>query len=280
MALVVPEAGRPPRPLDEMYAGATSEFERSSITDLLFGSVTDVLDRYFPDRDKHGALRGMLALSRSTPPTGVSATPGSAAALAFGLAVPDEDTALMNKPQGGIGALTTYLREQFAAAGGELRLRSGGYGDPRRRRPGEWCYHLGRIRLRCARCGLLPRPRPDAHPAGLCLARSPPICGVAVLRGRPSRSYVQMHFAFDGARVRSPLRTAQRPVDAGHRPAQHPEELQQQWEDCRRGIVPADPAIASRSPRHRSRPGAARQARGIGISPGSRSRPTTPTTRD
>jgi phytoene dehydrogenase-like protein len=33
------EAGVPPRSLDEMYACATTEFERSTITDLLFGSV-------------------------------------------------------------------------------------------------------------------------------------------------------------------------------------------------------------------------------------------------
>src|SRR5690349_14238185 len=56
------EAGRPPRSLDEMYSCATNEFERQAITDLIFGSVTDVLDRYLLDREKHGALRGMLAL--------------------------------------------------------------------------------------------------------------------------------------------------------------------------------------------------------------------------
>ena len=28
---------------------------------MLFGSATDVLDRYLPDRQKHAALRGMLA---------------------------------------------------------------------------------------------------------------------------------------------------------------------------------------------------------------------------
>ena len=56
------DAGRPPKSIDEMYACATNEFERSTITDLLFGSVTDVLDRYLPDKEKHGALRGMLSL--------------------------------------------------------------------------------------------------------------------------------------------------------------------------------------------------------------------------
>ena len=42
-----------------MYACATNEFERSAITDMLFGSVTDVFDRYLPDREKHGAIRGI-----------------------------------------------------------------------------------------------------------------------------------------------------------------------------------------------------------------------------
>ena len=45
-----------------------------------------------------------------------------------------------------------------------------------------------------------------------------------------------------------------------------PEELQQQWEDCRRGIVPADPADRAADPvGQRSRPGAARQARRVGV---------------
>ena len=45
------DAGQPPKTLDEMYACATNEFERSTITDLLFGSVTDVIDRYLPDKE-------------------------------------------------------------------------------------------------------------------------------------------------------------------------------------------------------------------------------------
>src|SRR5690606_20136948 len=103
------DAGRPPRTLDEMYACATTESERAAIDDLLFGSVSDVLDRYLPDRDKHGALRGMLAfLAVNTTYRGPE-TPGSAAALAYGLAVPDENAMLMKKLVGGIGALTDHL---------------------------------------------------------------------------------------------------------------------------------------------------------------------------
>jgi phytoene dehydrogenase-like protein len=118
------EAGAPPKTLDEMYACATNEFERSAIDDMLFGSVTDVLDRYLPDREKHGALRGsMTVLAVNTQYRG-PATPGSAAALAFGLGVPDGDTMQMKKLRGGIGALTAHLVQMFERAGGEVRLRT------------------------------------------------------------------------------------------------------------------------------------------------------------
>src|SRR5205807_7572564 len=97
------EAGMPPKTLDQMYACATNEFERSAIDDMLFGSVTDVLDRYFPDREKHGALRGTFTMLAVNTIYRGPATPGSAAALAFGLGVPDGDTMQMKKLRGGIG---------------------------------------------------------------------------------------------------------------------------------------------------------------------------------
>src|ERR1700730_6060224 len=118
------EAGTAPKTFDEMYACATNEFERSAIDDMLFGSVTDVLDRYLPDREKHGALRGsMTVLAVHTLYRG-PATPGSAAALAFGLGVPDGDIMQMKKLRGGIGALTEHLVEVLEREGGEVRLRS------------------------------------------------------------------------------------------------------------------------------------------------------------
>ena len=93
------DAGQPPKTLDEMYACATNEFERSTITDLLFGSVTDVIDRYLPDKEKHGALRGMLSLLACNTTYRGPATPGTAAALAYGFAVPDENALLVKKLQ-------------------------------------------------------------------------------------------------------------------------------------------------------------------------------------
>ena len=62
-------------------------------------------------------------------------------------------------------------------------------------------------------------------------------------------SYLQMHFALEEPGVRGTLRGAQRSGDAviiGLFCT--PEELQRQWEECRQGIVPADPAIALQIP--------------------------------
>src|SRR6195256_672841 len=118
------DAGQPPKTLDEMYACATNEFERSTITDMLFGSVTDVLDRYLPDKEKHGALRGMLSLLAVNTTYRGPATPGTAAALAYGFAGPDENALLVKKLVGGIGSLTSHLVDVFTSNGGELRLRA------------------------------------------------------------------------------------------------------------------------------------------------------------
>lgn len=243
------DAGRPAKTLDGMYACAGNEFERAAITDMLFGSVTDVLDRYLPDAEKHGALRGMLSfLAVNTTYRGPS-TPGSAAALAFGLAVPDENAVLMKKLRGGIGALTTHLRDLLVDGGGELRLRSAVQ---------EILTAGGRVTgVRLEDGSQLSAPivvsgvAPDATITGML---DPGVLPGEV-RERFARvdhrgSYLQMHFALDG------LPTFAEPYgmlnDAALQSAiglfNTPEELQQQWEDCRRGIVPADPAIAIQLP--------------------------------
>jgi phytoene dehydrogenase-like protein len=243
------EAGVPPKTLDEMYACATNEFERSTITDLLFASVTDVLDRYLPDREKHGALRGMLSLLAVNTTYRGPETPGTAAALAYGFAVPDENALLVKKLRGGIGALTSHLHEQFVTAGGEVRLRS---------TVDEILVEDGHVTgVRLADGSTLTAPivvsgvAPDLTVTSLIDSAALP----AEIRDRFSRidhrgSYLQMHFALDGI----PEFVA--PYELLNDPAMQsnigifstPEELQQQWEDCRRGIVPADPAIALQIP--------------------------------
>jgi phytoene dehydrogenase-like protein len=243
------DAGQPPKTLDEMYACATNEFERSTITDLLFASVTDVLDRYLPDREKHGALRGMLALLAVNTTYRGPATPGTAAAFAYGFAVPDENALLVKKLRGGIGALTSHLQDVFTAAGGELRLRS---------KVGEIHVAGGRasgVRLEDGSTLTAPVVVSAIAPDLTVTQLVDPSAVPADIRDRFSGvdhrgSYLQMHFALDG----TPEFAA--PYELLNDPAMQsnigifstPEELQQQWEDCRRGIVPADPSIALQIP--------------------------------
>ena len=245
------DAGQPPKTIDEMYACATNEFERSTITDLLFGSVTDVLDRYLPDQEKHGALRGMLSLLAVNTTYRGPATPGTAAALAYGFAVPDENALLVKKLRGGIGALTSHLLDVFTSNGGELRLRTQGGGDPGRRRARQRCPARGRLhdhrthrRLRGG-SGLHAQP---TRRAGGCPRRRPR----AVLPHRPSRQ-----LSADALRarrrpgIRGAVRTAQRPRHAvQHRDLQHA-----------RGIAAAVGGLPARRRASRSRPSRCRSRR-------------------
>ncbi|AZP79733.1 phytoene desaturase family protein [Mycobacterium avium] len=247
------EAGTPPKSLDEMYACATNEFERSAIDDMLFGSVTDILARYLPDREKHGALRGsMTVLAVNTLYRG-PATPGSAAALAFGLGVPDGDTMQMKKLRGGIGVLTSHLCDVLERHGGELRLRtkvteilvehagSGGRVTGVRTESGET------LSAPIVVSGIAPDVTLNEllDPAAL----------PADLRARYARidhrgSYLQMHFALQEAPVfAAPYQVLNEPVmQASIGLFCTPEEVQQQWEQARRGVVPADPTVVLQIP--------------------------------
>ncbi|MGE0214760.1 phytoene desaturase family protein [Mycolicibacterium sp.] len=243
------DAAQPPKTLDQMYACATNEFERQAITDILFGSVSDVLDRYLPDREKHGALRGMLAFLAVNTTYRGPATPGSAAALAFGLAVPDENATLIKKFRGGMGAVTEHLLLIFTSAGGELRLRS---------TVEEILVADGRaagVRLEDGSTLTAPVVISAVAPDLTVTRLVDPAAVPADVRERFARvdhrgSYLQMHFALDGPP------TFVEPYEILNDPEYQsaigifttPEELQQQWEDSRRGIVPADPAIALQIP--------------------------------
>jgi phytoene dehydrogenase-like protein len=110
---------RPPRSLDEMWAGAANEAERDAIRTALFGSVMDVVDRHLPDKSKHAPVRAMLAFLAVNSTYRGPYTPGSALCLAFALASPG--TATMSKVRGGLGTIADHLLDLFEQHGGELR---------------------------------------------------------------------------------------------------------------------------------------------------------------
>lgn len=242
------DADRAPRSLEEMYAVATTDAERQAITDLLFGSASEVIDRFVPDREKHGALRGMLAFLACNSQYRGPETPGSAAGLAYGFAVPDESASLMTKLEGGIGALTRHLEGLYFDAGGELLLATS-------------VAEIVTVDGAVAGVRTADGVRYDAPVVVSAIDPGLTLNGLvgdavpAAVRERLERvdhrgSYVQMHFALDSApEFAAPYELLNDPRMQGAIGLfSTPEELQQQWEDCRRGIVPADPAVAFQIP--------------------------------
>lgn len=188
---------QPPKTLDEMYASAVDDNERRAIHEMLFGSAMDVIDRYLPDRDTHAVMRGMLAFLAVNSTYRGPYTPGSAACLAFALAVPDDSTAMMTKLRGGIGALTEHLRELFVSQGGEIRFRT----------KVEEILVTGRqvtgVRLRDESTVSAPivvsNLSPDITLTELIAPEHVPAQLVSRVSGRDHRaSFVQIHFALDG----------------------------------------------------------------------------------
>ena len=118
-AIVRFDVRRPPRSLDEMWAGATNEAEREAIKVALFGSVMDVVDRYLPDPVKHAPVRAMLSFLAVNSTFRGPYSPGSALCLAFALASPG--TATMSKVRGGLGTIADHLCGLFEQHGGQLR---------------------------------------------------------------------------------------------------------------------------------------------------------------
>ena len=245
------EARTLPRTLDEMYAVATNAFERQAIDDLIYGSVTDVLDRFIPDKEKHGALRGMLSFLAINTVYRGPATPGTAASLAYGFAMPSAEAQLVSKIQGGIGVLSEHLVDAVHRGRRRAADERRGQPDPGRRTAGSPASGCSADDEEIAAPVVISSLAPDLTVLDLVQPGALPEESLAPYRGIDHRgSYVQMHFALDG------MPTFAAPYEMLNDPANQgsiglfatPEELQQQWEDCRKGIVPAHPAVALQFP--------------------------------
>ena len=244
------DAGQPPKTLDEMYACATNEFERSTITDLLFGSVTDV---HRPLSARQGearraawhalAARVQHHLSRARD-TGHRRGAGVRVRRSRRERAAGQETARRHRRVDVAPVRRVHLGRRRTAVAQQ------GRGDPGRRRPGERRPARGRLDHHRARSS-----SPASHRISPSTNWSTPAAVPTDVRERFSRmdhrgSYLQMHFALDG------IPEFAAPYELLNDPAMQsnigifstPEELQQQWEDCRRGIVPADPSIALQIP--------------------------------
>ena len=239
----------PPKTIDEMYACASNEAERTAIHEVLFGTAMDAIDRFLPDRRKHAVMRGMLAFLAINSTYRGPYTPGSATCLAFALAVPDDATAMMTKLEGGIGALCDHLLELFVSSGGEVRYRAKVEkilvdGD-----------RVTGVRLRdgseITAPVVISNLSPDHTLVDLVGGEHLPADLVTRLSGRDHRaSFVQIHFALDGLPEFAP------PYEFLNEPGMQgsigifnsPEEQQRQWDECRRGVVPDNPSMGMQIP--------------------------------
>jgi phytoene dehydrogenase-like protein len=110
-----------PRSQEELLAAAPNDKAREQLRLALSGSAMDLVDRFFPDKKKHRALRAMLCFAAIQSTYKGPYTPGSALCLIYTLAM-NEDGGLMRRVKGGIGSLSEALARSIEEHGGEIRL--------------------------------------------------------------------------------------------------------------------------------------------------------------
>jgi len=241
------EVCRPPKTLDEMLGCARNEQEREAIRTALFGSVMDVIDRYLPDRERHAMLRGMLAFLAVNSTYRGPYTPGSAMCLAFAMAT--TGTRMMRKLHGGIGALSNHVRGLYESNGGELRLHT---------KVEEILVEHGRVqgvRLGDGEVVTAPVVVSNLDPTVTFTRLLDPADLPDTLTRRVQAidhraAYIQMHFALDAlpefAGPYAVLNEGQLRGSMGMFGS--PEDMQRDYEDCCRGLVPRRPSLGMQIP--------------------------------
>jgi phytoene dehydrogenase-like protein len=115
------EAGTKPRDLEELLAEAPNERAREQLELTFRGRAMDLIDRFFPDKERHRPLRAQLAFAAVQSTYKGPYTPGSAFCLVYTLS-PNDAGGLMKRVRGGMGSLSEALRRSIEAKGGEVRL--------------------------------------------------------------------------------------------------------------------------------------------------------------
>jgi phytoene dehydrogenase-like protein len=114
-------AGTKPRDLDALLAEAPSVRAREQLELTFRGSAMDLIDRFFPDEERHRPLRAQLAFAAVQSTYKGPYTPGSAFCLVYTLS-PNDAGGLMKRVKGGMGSLSEALRRSIEDKGGEVRL--------------------------------------------------------------------------------------------------------------------------------------------------------------
>jgi phytoene dehydrogenase-like protein len=115
------EAGTKPRDIEDLIATAPSEKAREQLELTFHGSAMDLIDRFFPDAERHRPLRAQLAFAAVQSTYKGPFTPGSAFCLVYTLS-PNDAGGLMKRVRGGMGSLSEALQRSIEDKGGEIRL--------------------------------------------------------------------------------------------------------------------------------------------------------------
>ena len=243
------EACTTPREQGELIAEAPSARAREQLELTFRGSAMDLIDRFFPDAERHRALRAQLAFAAVQSTYKGPFTPGSAFCLVYTLS-PADAGGLMKRVRGGMGSLSEALQRSIEARGGEVRL-----GAPVRRILVEDGRAVGvelrggeRIRARAVISNL----DKTATLLGLVGDEHVPDETAERIRGIEQRgAYVHLLFKLRGLpRFGPPLEHLN--ADPGTRfnlgLFTDPDELQTSYEACLRGELPRNPTAALQIP--------------------------------
>jgi phytoene dehydrogenase-like protein len=236
-----------PKTLDAMFACATNEQERDAIRTAMFGSVMDVIDRYLPDKERCAVLRGMLAFLSVNSTYRGPFTPGSALCLAFAMATGGRR--MLSKIDGGIGRLCDHVLKLFLDAGGELRLHA----KVDQITTAE--HGVTGVRLTTGETINAPVVVANLDPTMTFNRLLDPSLLPDEFRARVDgvahqAPYLQVHFALSGlpefagdfALINEGVRRASVSFFSP------PEEMQRDYEGCRRGEIPQNPSFGLQIP--------------------------------
>ena len=115
--------GRAPRSLRSLLDEAPNDEAREQLRLTYTGSPMDLIDKFFPDQEKHHTFRSLLAFAAIQSTYKGPYTPGSALCLVYTFAQSGEG-GLMRRVKGGMGSLSEALARTLETAGGEIRLQT------------------------------------------------------------------------------------------------------------------------------------------------------------
>lgn len=116
---------QPPISIGRIMDTLPSIEAKDACRQIFFGSLTELVDQYFPDKEKYATIRGQLIMMGTDAFYGSPSSAGSAMTLAYHAATSSEAVeAPAVIPKGGIGALADTIAQAFQDNGGTIMLNT------------------------------------------------------------------------------------------------------------------------------------------------------------